>query len=129
MSTTPVSLLPTADLVSIIESFRRAGETIKRAFAGMHGDPERALNRRLMLTATLHLDRALKDARKTLDLRNDPDLATLPSETRLYVSARLDPYWTEDVITESAAWMIRYGFHAREVQALLEGWADRCAST
>lgn len=125
MSTAPVQVMPVADLTRLVEAFRQMGETMRRAFSGMHGDPERALNRRLLFAATVHLDRALRDARKTLDpeaLREE--LADLPMETRMYVSGRLDPAWTEVDLTWNAASLVRQG-RGREAQALLQGWADR----
>lgn len=135
MSTAAVQAMPTLDLTRLTEAFRQMGESLRRVFSGMHGNPEAALNRRLLLGATLRLDAALGDARKTLNLRHDPDLATLPYESRAYVSGRLDPAWDEHLITLAAAgWYLRAcrmpcdwtdQQAARITLALLEGWADR----
>lgn len=125
MSAALVDVLPVAHVRELAEAFRRADGATRAFLHSWYGDPERALNHRLLLASQITLDGAVSYTRRALDLRSDPDLATLPSETRLYVSGRLDPWWTEDAVTESAGWMIRNGFTAREVQAFLEGWADR----
>lgn len=136
MASTPATVQVKVDPQAFQRAFANMAAAVARmgqALNGLVGEPGSL--RREQTVATMTLQAALRDARKTLDLRRDPDLVTLRHETRAYVSGRLDPWWTEDRIVEAAAsWYLRLcrvpcdwtdEQAARITKALLDGWADR----